>query len=120
MDADARQTYRIKVFRLTTTTSSFAVRYRPHAPDAVGRAGTHGNGLYGNGVLASLPAYLIRQLQSVFNAAARLIYRLRSRDNITDQWRSHGGAQGGTRPPQPLSGRVVGIVKIRGVFLSGG
>jgi len=39
---------------------------------------------YGNGVLAGLPAYLIRQLQSVLNAAARLIFRLRSRDYITD------------------------------------
>jgi len=35
-------------------------------------------------VLAGLPAYLIRQLQSVLNAAARLIYRLRSHDHITD------------------------------------
>jgi len=39
---------------------------------------------YANGVLVGLPAYLIRQLQSVLNAAARLIYRLRSRDHITD------------------------------------
>jgi len=39
---------------------------------------------YGNGVLVVLPAYLIRQLQSVLNAAARHIYRLRSRDHITD------------------------------------
>ena len=39
---------------------------------------------YGNGVLAGLPAYLICQLQSVLNAAARLIYRLRSHDHITD------------------------------------
>jgi len=39
---------------------------------------------YGNGVLAGLPAYPIRQLQSVLNAAARLIYRLRSRNHITD------------------------------------
>jgi len=41
---------------------------------------------YGNGVLAGLPTYLIRQLQSVFNAAAatRLTYRLRSCNHITD------------------------------------
>jgi len=39
---------------------------------------------YGNGVLVGLLAYLIRQLQSVLNAAARLIYCLRSRDHITD------------------------------------
>ena len=39
---------------------------------------------YGNGVLVDLPAYLMRQLQSVLNAAARLIYGLRTRDHITD------------------------------------
>jgi len=37
-----------------------------------------------NGVLVGLPAYLMRQLQSVLNAAAPLIYRLRTRDHITD------------------------------------
>jgi len=39
---------------------------------------------YGNGVLVGLPAHLMRRLQSVLNAAARLIYRLRTRDHITD------------------------------------
>ena len=39
---------------------------------------------YGNGVLVGLPAYLTRQLQSVLNAAARLIFRLKSSDHITD------------------------------------
>ena len=39
---------------------------------------------YGNGVLVGLPAYLTRRLQSILNAAARLIYRLRTRDHITD------------------------------------
>ena len=39
---------------------------------------------YGNSVLVGLPAYLTRRLQSVLNAAARLIYRLRTRDHITD------------------------------------
>jgi len=39
---------------------------------------------YGNGVLVGLPAYLTRRLQSVLNAAARLIYRLMTRDHITD------------------------------------
>jgi len=38
---------------------------------------------YGSGVLADL-ASLIRQLQSILNAAARLIYHLRSCDHITD------------------------------------
>jgi len=39
---------------------------------------------YGNAVLVGLPACLMRQLQSVLNAAARLIYGLRARDHITD------------------------------------
>jgi len=39
---------------------------------------------YGNGVLVGLPAHLMRRLQSVLNAAARLIYRLKTRDHITD------------------------------------
>jgi len=42
---------------------------------------------YGNSVLVGLPAYLlrhVRQLQSVLNAAARLVYRLIARDHITD------------------------------------
>jgi len=30
----------------------------------------------GNGVLVGLPAYLMRQLQSVLDAAARLLYHL--------------------------------------------
>ena len=39
---------------------------------------------YGNSVLVGLPAYLLRQLQSILNAAARLVYHLRARDHITD------------------------------------
>jgi len=39
---------------------------------------------YGNAVLAGLPAYLFRRLQSVMNAAARLIYDLRHSDHISD------------------------------------
>ena len=39
---------------------------------------------YGNGVLVGLPAYLTRRLWSVLNAVARLIYRLRTRDHISD------------------------------------
>jgi Reverse transcriptase (RNA-dependent DNA polymerase) len=39
---------------------------------------------YGNGVLVDLPAYLVRRLQSVQNAAGRLIYNLRRSDHITD------------------------------------
>jgi len=40
--------------------------------------------LYGIAVLAGLPAYLFRRLQSVMNAAARLIYGLRHSDQIYD------------------------------------
>ena len=39
---------------------------------------------YGNAVLAGLPAYLLRRLQSVLNASSRLMYRLGFRDHITD------------------------------------
>jgi len=39
---------------------------------------------YGNGTLIDLPIYLIRRLQSVQNAAPRLIFRLRRSDQITD------------------------------------
>jgi len=38
---------------------------------------------YGNGTLVGLPAYLICRLQSVQNAAARLIFRLHRHDHIT-------------------------------------
>jgi len=33
---------------------------------------------YGNSLLVGLPAYLLRQLQSVLNAAAHLVYHLTS------------------------------------------
>ena len=39
---------------------------------------------YGNFVLVGLPAYLQRRLQSVLNAWARLVYRLRRYDHVTD------------------------------------
>jgi len=39
---------------------------------------------YGNAVLAGIPAYLFRRLQSVMNAAARHIYGLRHSDHISD------------------------------------
>ena len=35
-------------------------------------------------MLVGLPAYLLRQLQSVLNAAARLVYHLKACDHITD------------------------------------
>ena len=39
---------------------------------------------YGNGTLIGLPIHLIRRFQSVQNAAARLIFRLRRSDHIKD------------------------------------
>jgi len=39
---------------------------------------------YSNFILVGLPAYLLRHLQSVLNAAARLVFRLRRYDPITD------------------------------------
>jgi len=39
---------------------------------------------YGNAVLVGIPVYLVRRLQSVLNAAARLIYHLRLYDHISD------------------------------------
>jgi len=34
--------------------------------------------------MGGIPAYLVRRLHSVLNAAARLIYHLRPHDHITD------------------------------------
>ena len=39
---------------------------------------------YCNGVLVGIPAHLMRRLQSVLNAAARLIFNLKRSDHITD------------------------------------
>ena len=39
---------------------------------------------YGNSVLVGLPTYLMRRLQSVQHAAARLIFNLKRSDHITD------------------------------------
>jgi len=39
---------------------------------------------YGNGALIGLPVYLTRRLQSVLNAAARLIFNLRRSDHVPD------------------------------------
>ena len=55
----------------------------------------------GNGVLVDLPVYLTRQLQSVLNAAARLIYRLKTCDHITDaliclHWLRDAGSRANT------------------------
>jgi len=40
---------------------------------------------YDNSVLIGLLVYLVRRLQSVLNAAARLTYHLRRSDHITDE-----------------------------------
>ena len=39
---------------------------------------------YDNSVLVGIPAYLLRRLQSMLNAAARLIFHLKRSDHITD------------------------------------
>jgi len=39
---------------------------------------------YGNSVLVGLPAYLQRRLQSVLDAAARLVFRLSRYDHVSD------------------------------------
>jgi len=39
---------------------------------------------YGNFVFVELPAYLQRRLQAVLNAAARLVFRLRRYNHVTD------------------------------------
>ena len=54
-----------------------------HVPD-IGVALVMSGLDYGNSVLIGLPIHLIRRLQSVQNAAARLICKLRRFDHITD------------------------------------
>ena len=52
-----------------------------HIPDARSGSGTSRLN-YGNAVLVGILAYLVRRLQSVLNATARLIYHLRLHDHI--------------------------------------
>jgi len=40
---------------------------------------------YGNGVLVGIPAHLMRRLQSVLNAAARLIFNLKRSNHAIDR-----------------------------------
>ena len=42
---------------------------------------------YGNGVLVGIPAHLMRRLQSVLNAAARLIFNLKRRLPAPIAWK---------------------------------
>jgi len=55
-----------------------------HIPEAAGRCPGAFRLDYGNGVLVGIPAHLMRRLQSVLNAAARLIFSLKRSDHITD------------------------------------
>jgi len=55
-----------------------------HVPDACSGSGTLTTRLYDNAVLVGIPAYLIRRLQSVLNAAARFIYPARPHDHISE------------------------------------
>ena len=82
VDADARQTYTGDVSPRCVSCVKSATRCRqPHSrcwwslwftPDWTIE--------YGNSVLVGLPAYLLRHIQSVLNAAARLVYHLKARD----------------------------------------
>ena len=57
---------------------------------------------YGNFVLVGLPVYLQRRLQSVLNSAARLVFRLRRYDRVTDAL----GTLHWLRPPQRVDFKV--------------
>ena len=86
VEADACSTYRVALLCCATSSTSDT------SLCTVGHTATlqmlvvalvHSRPDYGNGVLVGLPAHLMRRLQSVLNAAARLIYRLRTRDHMT-------------------------------------
>jgi len=67
---------------------------------------------YGNAVLTGLPVYLSRRLQSVLNAAARLIFGLRRSDHVSDalHW---------LRIPQRIQFKVAvqGPSRLRAIYL---
>ena len=67
-----------------TVSPCFAERANSHIPDTRSSPIVHSLLDYGNAVLVGIPTYLVRRLQSVLNAAARLIYHLRPHDHITD------------------------------------
>ena len=60
--------------------------FSDHSSDIIGHSGAYPAGLrhYGNSVLVGLPTYLMRRLQSVQHAAARLIFNMKRSDHITD------------------------------------
>jgi len=69
------------MFRLVASNPSFGAD--SHTPDVGGRFGPLRTGLWKQ--RAGWPAgLLLHQLQSVLNAAARLVYHLRARNHITD------------------------------------
>jgi len=59
--------------RSQTAPSDSPIRAVVHAPDASRQACPLSARVYGNCVLVGIPVYLLRRLQSVLNAAARLI-----------------------------------------------
>ena len=82
VDADACSTYHVAMLRCATSDPSLCTV--GHTPDASGRTGALPAGLWKRraaGRPSSLPDAL---LQSVLNVAAQMIYRLRTRDHITD------------------------------------
>jgi len=70
--------------QLRSIRHSVTTTIRSTVPDSYRLVGTVEAELYGIAVLAGLPAYLFRRLQSVMNAVARLIYGLRHSDQIYD------------------------------------
>ena len=92
VEADACSTYRVALLCCATSSTSDT------SLCTVGHTATlqmlvvalvHSRLDYGNGVLVGLPAHLMRRLQWVLNAAARLIYRWGPRPH---NWCSHQSA----------------------------
>jgi len=85
--ARSHRTDRVVLLRcLTQATDYTAVNTNCSVPVVDCCTGSTPTGLYCNSVftvLYGLPAYLIRRLQSVQNAAARLIFRIRRSEHIT-------------------------------------
>jgi len=71
--------------RLCVRCARFVTPFQlPHSRRRLSHSSTPDWPDYGNSVLVGLPAYLTRILQSVLNAAARLIFHLRRSDHISD------------------------------------
>ena len=85
VDADAHSAYCVKMFccpAWAATDSSLvpAATFQTLMVTLV-----HSRLNYGNSVLVGIPVYLMRRLQSVLNAAARLIFHLRRSDHRSEQ-----------------------------------